>query len=81
MQRSLQGLVLGAFVIGLQDDLGEQFNGLREELAFEGEGELGDLSAHFHAEGPSEGVYQLVDFVFGVLGSAVECSLGHEVGD
>ena len=50
VERSLQSFVLGGLVFGVENDLGKQLNGLGEELAFEGKGELGDLSAHFHVQ-------------------------------
>lgn len=77
----LEGFMLNGIVGGLQYDLGKQFDGLRLELALEGEGEFSDLSLDLDGEFAAEGINKLVDLVLGVFFSAIEGSVGCEVGD
>ena len=64
MDGGLESFVFNCVVVRLQDDLGEKFNGLRDELGLEGKSELGYLSVDLDVELTSEGIHQLVYFVF-----------------
>ena len=78
---SLESFVLNWVVVRFQDYLGEKFDSLGYELRLEGKSELGYLSVNPDVELTSEGIHQLVYFVFWVFFCAVQSSMGCEVGD
>jgi hypothetical protein len=61
--------------------LRKQLNGLSEELGFEVKSELGDLPLDIDKQLTSKGIDELIDFGFGVLGSAAEGTMGCKVSN
>ena len=64
MDGGLESFVFNCVVVRFEDDLGEKFDSLRDELGLEGKSELGYLSVDLDVELTSEGIHQLVYFVF-----------------